>query len=604
MDAFLTRIGVARLRSMPPLTQLETALGRLPPGFAVAPILHDVADHICANSAVGISMQYRWLQLIRRAITFADGTQSGELQTRWTAERNVAAEALLNTIAQGLAHFAEFDCCLPRPDSHDGLTVTDCVTIRLLGLVEWGAGDRSAFERARSEQLGPEAVRRKVDVLSHPWLPADPGDTHLVGYALVKTLWDRYVGSPDGDMRAADFFEFLFYYFFEDWTLAAILVSPGPVDLQRVADRITARIATLFSVDLPERVSRYARDRRQRLDRGMLARGPEESQHGPLAGLDLTRDEVREALEALVSFHRKEIGPFTLVEPTPAGTSVSAHPANEVLLSPLGDEPHASAFRDRTGTPPDVPVRPLDLVLEVLDGKRKMCVLVDLQVEVQSVGADLVFRTSADGTEHRTFPYPGPFPYQGPVSGRLVSVLMTTGCPSHVYCLLFCDGRMTAGWVLGESFEDVSDEALRIGQEVGGAIQLEGSLALSFEQGVDAGVNGLVSSAAAAERAAAVTRPLCDSIRRALANHWGSGSLRDPPDSNDGLAGVLAPHLLAGIARLGLVNSFTTDRDEVAEVMREYGMELNELVDACADLPDRVGLTLLRTTASDIRAVL
>ena len=60
----------------------------------------------------------------------------------------------------------------------------------------------------------------------------------------------------------------------------------------------------------------------------------------------------------------------------------------------------------------------------------------------------------------------------------------------------------------------------------------------------------------------------------------------------------------AGIARLGLVNSFTTDRDEVAEVMREYGMELNELVDACADLPDRVGLTLLRTTASDIRAVL
>jgi hypothetical protein len=52
--------------------------------FGVDPLLDATIQHVCANSAVGIALQYRRLELLRQTVGSVDSTMSMELQPAWT----------------------------------------------------------------------------------------------------------------------------------------------------------------------------------------------------------------------------------------------------------------------------------------------------------------------------------------------------------------------------------------------------------------------------------------------------------------------------------------------------------------------------------------
>jgi hypothetical protein len=66
-----------------------------------------------------------------------------------------------------------------------------------------------------------------ADVLSHPLFPDTANDAYLIGYLVAKAAWDHYLAvAGDEPMAASSLVEFLLYYFYEDWTLGALLLRP------------------------------------------------------------------------------------------------------------------------------------------------------------------------------------------------------------------------------------------------------------------------------------------------------------------------------------------------------------------------------------------
>lgn len=68
-STFSMRTGVATLGSTPPETQLAMAVGALQPKTLTDPLVHELMHHVGANSAVNVALQYRWLALLRAALS-------------------------------------------------------------------------------------------------------------------------------------------------------------------------------------------------------------------------------------------------------------------------------------------------------------------------------------------------------------------------------------------------------------------------------------------------------------------------------------------------------------------------------------------------------
>src|SRR5215213_4407301 len=113
-DSFSMRTGVAQFRSLPPSVQLDLVVKQLSQDVLTAPLLHEIVHHACANTGVNIAMQYRWLELLRLSLSspvFGYGMYEDHID--FEADL-VATEAVLQPLAEGFAHFAEFDCAVPN----------------------------------------------------------------------------------------------------------------------------------------------------------------------------------------------------------------------------------------------------------------------------------------------------------------------------------------------------------------------------------------------------------------------------------------------------------------------------------------------------------
>src|SRR5271169_6124943 len=121
-NSFSMRTGVTHLRSFPTATLLDLAVGQLDDSVPTATLLHEVIHYTCANSAVNVAMQYRWLEVLRLSLSSPNfPIFLLEEQCELTA-RVAAMEAVLQPLAEGLALFAEFDSVIPseqslRPDT-------------------------------------------------------------------------------------------------------------------------------------------------------------------------------------------------------------------------------------------------------------------------------------------------------------------------------------------------------------------------------------------------------------------------------------------------------------------------------------------------------
>jgi hypothetical protein len=609
-STFSMRTGVARLRSVAPEAQLAMALRRLDPEVVTEPMLHELLHHACANSAVNIAMQYRWLALMRATMsspTFGWGVDSLHIEL---AADLAATEALLQPLAEGVAHFAEFDCAAPAfPDDREAASsvrvgLTDAISFRLLTLKDGAPDDvRELRDAQRAEKLSATEIGRRADVLSHPLFPGTANDAYLIGYLTAKAAWDHYVGVAGPDPIApSSFVEFLLYCFYEDWTLGALVLRPGPAGAEAVADRLAARVRALFAPDIDRRVRAFVEDKAQRQKRGFLPRGPEELTHGAFAGLDIGGDEIRAGMTALMRFHVGNVGPGApLTEdgpPLPTNLTNLQHQALVAVIAPCEE---LTQYFDRNPAARGEPVRTLDLVLELPQLKRPHGAMLDVEVECGTDGEGQLYARAGEDADW--VPVPAELAAAGLQTGRLVGVAMSTQFPWSLHCLMLVGDTVAGGWSFARDQAD--DELVQIASALRMEAQFEAATELSFERLTRYFASALASDEVPGvrERADQATVAICSAFREILAEHgWAGLFASGPPAIDGGLRNHLKGPLVRALAVAGLANAFSIDREEVAAVVAAEGLDLGELMAACEDLGAREGLWLLEVGEETLRA--
>jgi hypothetical protein len=604
------RTGVARLRSVPAEVQLAMALGQLDRDVVTEPMVHELLHHACANSAVNIAMQYRWLALMRATMsspTFGWGLDSLHVEL---AADLAATEALLQPLAEGLAHFAEFDCAAPtvsgdrEADAGVRFGLTDAISLRLLTLKANASDDvRDLREAQREEKLSDVEIGRRADVLSHPLFPATANDAYLLGYLTAKAAWDHYLTAAGPDaIAASSFVEFLLYYFYEDWTLGALVLRPGAEGAEAVAGRLAARVGALFDRDLASRVRAFVEDRMARQKRGFLARGPEERQHGAFAGLEVADDEIRAAMNELMRFHGAEIGPGAPLavdgpEP-PRGLRNALHQALLAVVAPCDE---LTGYFERNPAARGEPVRVLDFVLELPQLKRPHGAMLDVDVET---GHDEHGRLYVRAGEHGDWLMaPEQFASAGLQTGRLVGVAMSTQFPWSLHCVLLSGDTAVAGWSF--SRDQADHELAQIARPLCVEAQFQEATELSLEQLTRHFAAALASDEipGVRERGDEATVAICARLRAILAEQgWAGLFASGPPSIDGGIRTHLTGPLVRALAVAGLANAFSIDREEVGAAVAANGLDLDELVTACEDLGAREGLWLLDVGDGTVRA--
>jgi hypothetical protein len=608
-STFSMRTGVARLRSVPEQAQLGMALSQLDADVVTEPMLHELLHHACANSAVNIAMQYRWLALMRATLsspTFGWGIDSLHVEL---AADLAATEALLQPLAEGLAHFAEFDCAAPAvPDDREAASdvrfgLTDAISFRLLTLKDGASRDvRDVREAQRAEKLSEVEIGRRADVLSHPLFPGTANDAYLIGYLVAKTAWDHYLAvAGEEPIAPSSFIEFLLYYFYEDWMLGALVLRSGPEGAEAVADRLAERVRALFEPDVGARVRAFIEDRMARQARGFLPRGPEERQHGAFAGLDIGADEIRAGMRELMGFHLANVGPGApLAEdglPLPENLHNLQHQVLTAVVPPCDE---LTQYFERNPAARGEPVRTLDFVLELPQLKRPLGAMLDVEIEC---GTDGEGRPYVRAGESDWVPVPEQFGSAGLQPGRLVGVAMSTQFPWSLHCLLLSGDNVLGGW--SYSRDQADDELQSIARALCTEAQFEAATELSFETLTRYFANALASEEipGVRERADGATVAICARLRAILADRgWAGLFASGPPPIDGGIRTHLKGPLVRALAVAGLANAFSTDREEVAGAVAAEGLDLGELVGACEDLGAREGLWLLDVGEGTVRA--
>jgi hypothetical protein len=600
-------MGVARLRMLPPATQLALAFQQLPRDTPLCPIAHEIVHHVAANSAVNVAMQGRWLQLMRR--TLSSPFLLAAADDYRLAIGLAQAEALLQPIAEGLAIFAECDCAIPTragyardPQLRTG--VTDCMMFRLLACKAGVGAELDTLAAVeRDERLSAAHVDRKTSILSNPFRPVTANDSYLVGYLGIKALWERCVATrPAGQppLRATAFLRYVHYFFYEDWPLAEAIVGD---DFQgAVAGRLEERYRALLASDVAALVEAFDVDITQRTGRGMLARGVEELTHGPFDGLGLTREELRGGMMALAVFESSQIGPAAPVAGERALPQNLHDATHAVLMQPMPDSPPVEEVRRRLRLASDVPVRLLDLVLDVPQKKRPLCLLIDLAVACRAASADVLTVTTLDGsgTEFSIRAASAASLGGGTYEARLAAVVTSTACPWRVTCLLIAGGGVLASWSHGMAPD--GEELQRIWNVLSLQDGIESATPIRFDE--LATVFGTVLATEQCAQAADIaTQHACEALREAMAPRgWGSLFAPTHERSEFGLRSVMSRSELRALAAVGLCNAFTSDAAEVARLLAGRGYDLEALREGAARVQVEHGLELLDVGDGRLRA--
>ena len=591
---------------MPAETQLDLALGALADDEPVDPIVHELMHHNAANSPVNVALQYRWLELLRIVLS----TPGHQLDDRVSglAARLAATEAMLQPLAEGLALFAEFDCCVPDlslDPSQYVFTAIDWISIRLLSLRRNQGDVRQA---AVAEKTSAGRARRRADVLVSPLYPGKANDAYLLGYLVVKAAWTSYLESaPSPAWPAGAFAEYVHYWFYEDWRLAELLLHPVPTGNYAVAERLSQRVRRLLDSDLPSRVDAFIRDKSARQERGMLLRGPEEREHGPLAGLDVSPADVTDAQFAVSRFHRARVGPGAPLARGPVAEPRSRDDhVHAALVTPLGDDQEAAvrAYYLRNPGRAEQPLRMLDFMLEMPELNRTHAALLDLAIEVEIDGGHLTALRTEGAAQWRAAP--GVLPVKAVQPGRrparLLGLLSSKANPWRLDCFVVIDGSVRAAWSFGSPEADESRgevdrinfyEAFRSAS----ATRPEDYLTrvLSAAQLAEAGAPGDPTGEATATAAMA--------LREALSQRgWGSLFALSPAVADNGIRTLLGGPATRALAATGLVNSFATARPEVARQLGAQGHDLDALIAACDRAASEYGVRLLAAGDGHVRA--
>jgi hypothetical protein len=608
-NTFAMRVGLARLAAEPAATQLDLATGSVAPGTPVDPIVHELLHHAATNSAVNVVMQHRLLSLLRPLLSSPHFSLAGHHGLIALAANLAALEAVLQPLAEGIALYGEFDCAMPDVEQfkRTGYGITDGITWRLFALqrgMETSVADFAAA--ARREKLSAGAVERRVRVLwQYSLFPRTGNDAYLLGYLAIKAIADRAVREAD-DITPAMLVEFLLYYIYQDWTLAHLLATPGPVEIDAMVGHVRTRMRALLQGDVGQRVAAFNADKLAREQRGMLPLGREELEHGPFAGLGVSRDEIVAAREAMNRFWHARVGPAAPVSADvgPKLTNVVT-PSQTLLMRPLAvisrEAASSYAERQRSIREREEP-RLLDFVLEVPARKLPLGTALDVAVEfaVDNAGA-LHLRADADRPWRVS-----PTAYRGDASrrsgrARLLGVFMSTGFPWHLYCCLFDGWELLAHWGTGEN-----EELSHITEVLTTELELEKSLLEAPLVKLATVIGRSAESRLSDQRmdsADAATVAVCDALRELLSACGWAPLFADPSGGNEGICSVLRPRrLVTPLAALGLCNSFCRARSEVEAHMARAGHDLNALVASCAQLEAATGLRLLATDAYQIYA--
>jgi hypothetical protein len=608
-NTFSMRTGVAHLRSLPAPILLDLALKRAGPSVLITPILHEIIHHACANSAVNVALQHRWLELLRLMLsTPALGCAVHEDHLEMAADL-AAAEAIFQPLAEGIAHFSEFDCAVPesRMGRDYMLGPTDALLWRLLSLKE-GVGSHvdQLFGQLQSEQLDPRTVKRKTDVLCNRINPLTGNDTYLVGYLTIKSLWNKFVSEVrDTRLRAPSFLNFVMYYIYEDWELARIILTPGPVGLGATVSRLSTRLKSLFDSDIATKVAAFTADMAARSrERQTLIRGPEERAHGAFHGLDLTQDEMATGMRATARFYVERVGPGAALSPPHKieGLTNLQYLAMMTMVDP--SQPHVAELMQRRHVLPGRPVRQLDFVLDIPQQKRPYCFLLDIAVDVRTGKQDQLLLSvpsepgsvrglSVDAATSARFT-------AVPQACRLVGVITSTAIPWALHCFLLRENALVLMWSHGTESPEAHQEL----QGLVGTIVMEGQMELYTQLSFTTLSNYILGNQRVQEevskRADAATQAIVKELRQLLEGAGWSGLFGKKVKHDFGIGNVVPKKSLNCLAAAGLCNAFRVESSEMDQLMRAAGYSLSDALEISANAARDASVTLIRTEGNRI----
>jgi hypothetical protein len=594
-NSFSMRIGVASLGKLPEAAQLDLALGRLDDSVLTTPLLHEIMHHNCANSAVNLAMQHRWLALLRLILS-SPNFPTFILEEYCELAAGIAAiEAVLQPIAEGLAVFAEFDCAIPAAtDRSPSYGFSDRILLRLLRLKRTKASAGGLVDRFQAEQLDAKTIKRKADILCFPANPATGNEIYFIAYLLIRSFWNRCANSG---LRPAHLLDFLYYYFYGDWVLARILLlDMGSVEL--AVERIQKRCANLLAADIPSMVRAFLDDKSRRENGPGLARLGEEEAKRPFEGLGLSSEEIKSSILALARFLYTRIGPDApLADDAPIVQ-------NLIHLSPARlIEPLSPAWRKATPLHTyHSTLRVLDLILEIPRRKIPFCYLTETKVGYARQGSDLLMWVAGGEQSPRALPLTPPdgahIP-ERPSLGCVVSVMSSREPTWPLLCFLFERDELKMSWVHSD---ELTPETRKVRDEIIQVIrterQMEEELEVSF-----AALNGYLRSnpegnAIVKAKVDAASRTAAGAIRGLLERAGWAGLFSQV--GKYGLGNTLPEGAVHTIAALGMCKAFAASPADLAALMDRAGHSLEDAFDIAAAAKAKIGVSLIETVDGDI----
>ena len=604
-NTFSMRTGVAHLRALPPPLLLDLAFQKGSSEVLVTPLAHEIIHHACANTSVNVALQYRWLELLRLMIsspTLGVAIYDDEIEL---AAQLAAAEAVLQPLAEGIAHFSEFDCVVPESRMGRGymLGPTDALTWRLIAMKGTGNHLDELFGQLKSEQLDARTIKRKTDVLCNPVHPRTGNDTYLLGYLLIKSLWNKFIaGVKDSRLRAPSFLNFVMYYIYEDWELARIILTSGRASHEPIVERVADRLKNLFKCDLVAQVAAFTDDMDERVrQRGTLKRGPEEREHGAFKGLDLSKDEVIAGMRAMIRFQSDRVAPGAALAPQQKiqGLTNAQHLAMMIEMDPA--EPHVAELLHRHRVVGSPTVRLLDFVLDIPQEKRAFCYLMDVPVEIRGQnGTHLLISSPVDPAHVCTIQAPAASAFSNVAqSGRLFGVITSTDIPWRFYCFLMQESQVVCTWSHGGGVEDVQ-EFQRLARTISAEVQIEGLTGFSF-----VGLNDFIMrneqvQQRVGQKADTASVAMVEKLRSILSGAGWSGLLDLKVKNDFGLANIFPKGGVKSLAAASICSAFSSDQHEMESLMREAGFTLPSVVELSAKIKKDMGVTLMRSEGNRI----
>jgi hypothetical protein len=187
------------------------------------PIIHELTHHASLNTAVGIS-----LSALAVSHTSMVGAQFDENKFGWVGKdsvRHAVVERLLRPILEGLALFTEFDAVSGNVPVATWSMQTAAMLFgkdEMYDAVVRGEDGLAPLKRKlESLRLSAPRVLKKKELLCRSMIDADG---YLLGYLLIKMIWNDLVARAPIWNHSDFFLAFLNDYFFNDFHLAALLV--------------------------------------------------------------------------------------------------------------------------------------------------------------------------------------------------------------------------------------------------------------------------------------------------------------------------------------------------------------------------------------------